>query len=347
MLEGEQRPVRVLLANDRPFLLWAGIGLDARIMGHMSTFLKRWLGRTGIFFTVAPEFFRYEFPKLQVDGRRRDARGDLRRRLPRAPLRGRMGHRTVRLARLGGDGRPALLRPQPVEVPVALPPAPARQVGHISNAASHAPCARGRSRCGRWRATLSRSRWTETASWRRRSPAGRRTRRSASWCRAGRSARTDTGTVRQPAAYAYPCAKTGFHSPSCLWPPFRQPPRLLERVAYTPPPYEKVQRAELYSSRDEFRKAAEDKRFRLEKAAYKSGDLRVFAYVYAPVKPAGRMPAVIFNRGSFVLGRLRRASSDGVPPLRSGGFRRHRPDVSRKRRGRGHRRDGRRRPRTT
>ena len=27
---------------------------------------RSWLGRTGIFFTVAPEFFRYEFPELEV-----------------------------------------------------------------------------------------------------------------------------------------------------------------------------------------------------------------------------------------------------------------------------------------
>jgi YegS/Rv2252/BmrU family lipid kinase len=75
LLEGERRPVRVLYANDRPFFLWAGIGLDARIMGHMSQFLKRWLGRTGIFFTVAPEFFRYEFPRLEVtvDGKAHEA----------------------------------------------------------------------------------------------------------------------------------------------------------------------------------------------------------------------------------------------------------------------------------
>jgi len=66
LLDGEPRPVRVLYANERPFLLWAGVGLDARIMGHMSLFLKRWFGRTGIFFTVAPEFFRYEFPHLEV-----------------------------------------------------------------------------------------------------------------------------------------------------------------------------------------------------------------------------------------------------------------------------------------
>jgi diacylglycerol kinase (ATP) len=66
MCDGVARRVRLLEANGRPFLLWAGVGLDARIMGHMSRALKRWLGRTGIFFTVAPEFFRYEFPQLEV-----------------------------------------------------------------------------------------------------------------------------------------------------------------------------------------------------------------------------------------------------------------------------------------
>lgn len=76
--------------------------------------------------------------------------------------------------------------------------------------------------------------------------------------------------------------------------------QILDRVAYKPPPYEKIQKAELYSSKDEYRKAVDDKRFRLEKVGYKSGDLRVFAYVYAPSKPGGRLPAVIFNRGSFV-----------------------------------------------
>lgn len=76
--------------------------------------------------------------------------------------------------------------------------------------------------------------------------------------------------------------------------------QILDRVAYKPPPYEKIQKAELYSSKDEYRKAVDDKRFRLEKVGYKSGDPRVFAYVYAPSKPGGRLPAVIFNRGSFV-----------------------------------------------
>lgn len=75
LTEGVPRMVRTFYANNRPFLLWAGVGLDARIMGHMSLVLKRWLGRTGIFFTVADEFFRYEFPRLEVtvDGERHEA----------------------------------------------------------------------------------------------------------------------------------------------------------------------------------------------------------------------------------------------------------------------------------
>jgi diacylglycerol kinase family enzyme len=75
LFEGEPRPVRMLTANERPFLLWAGVGLDARIMGRMMPRLKRWLGRAGIFLTVAREFFRYEFPRLEVvvDGQRHEA----------------------------------------------------------------------------------------------------------------------------------------------------------------------------------------------------------------------------------------------------------------------------------
>lgn len=75
LFEGTPRRVRLLTANERPFLLWAGVGLDARIMGHMIPALKRRFGRLGIFFTVAPEFFRYEFPRLEVtvDGARFDA----------------------------------------------------------------------------------------------------------------------------------------------------------------------------------------------------------------------------------------------------------------------------------
>jgi diacylglycerol kinase (ATP) len=63
---GTPQSIRVGLANGRPFVLMAGVGLDARIMGRMSPTLKRWFGRAGIFCTVAPEFLRYEFPRLSV-----------------------------------------------------------------------------------------------------------------------------------------------------------------------------------------------------------------------------------------------------------------------------------------
>jgi diacylglycerol kinase family enzyme len=66
LFDGRLRSVRVLTANDRAFLLWAGAGLDARVMGHMSLRWKRRFGRAGISVTAASEFFRYEFPRLQV-----------------------------------------------------------------------------------------------------------------------------------------------------------------------------------------------------------------------------------------------------------------------------------------
>ncbi|HEY7368392.1 MAG TPA: diacylglycerol kinase family protein [Thermoanaerobaculia bacterium] len=67
LVDGKPLDLVAYLANDRPFLLWAGVGLDARIMGNMSLFWKRHLGRSGIFFTVLPEFLKYEFPRLEVD----------------------------------------------------------------------------------------------------------------------------------------------------------------------------------------------------------------------------------------------------------------------------------------
>ncbi len=75
LVTGVPLRVRLLTANDRPFLLWAGAGLDARIMLRLRPLLKRWFGRAGIVVTAAPEFFRYEFPRLEVtiDGVPHDA----------------------------------------------------------------------------------------------------------------------------------------------------------------------------------------------------------------------------------------------------------------------------------
>jgi diacylglycerol kinase (ATP) len=75
LFTGTPRPVRVLAANDRGFLLWAGAGIDARVMGKMSQRWKRRFGRAGIIPTAWLEFFRYEFPRLKVsiDGAEHDA----------------------------------------------------------------------------------------------------------------------------------------------------------------------------------------------------------------------------------------------------------------------------------
>jgi YegS/Rv2252/BmrU family lipid kinase len=66
LLAGTPSAVRFAHADGRPFLLWAGAGIDARVMGKMNLTLKRWLGRTGISLTAVAEFLRYEFPRLEV-----------------------------------------------------------------------------------------------------------------------------------------------------------------------------------------------------------------------------------------------------------------------------------------
>ena len=75
---------------------------------------------------------------------------------------------------------------------------------------------------------------------------------------------------------------------------------VLDRRQVDIPAYESTKGIERYASRDEYDAAARDPRFRLEKLAYRSANLRVFAYLYSPVRPAGKQPAIIFNRGSFV-----------------------------------------------
>jgi YegS/Rv2252/BmrU family lipid kinase len=66
LVHGVPTPIRLARADNRPFLLWAGAGLDARVMANMNPWLKRWLGRTGIFLTAASQFASYEFPSLKV-----------------------------------------------------------------------------------------------------------------------------------------------------------------------------------------------------------------------------------------------------------------------------------------
>lgn len=67
---GRPRALRLLAANDRPFLLWAGAGFDARVMRNVLPAWKRRFGRAGILARGVAEFARYEFPRLEarVDG---------------------------------------------------------------------------------------------------------------------------------------------------------------------------------------------------------------------------------------------------------------------------------------
>jgi diacylglycerol kinase (ATP) len=67
LLSGTPAEFRLGRADERPFLLWAGVGLDARVMGRMNLAMKRRLGRAGIFFTAASQFVQYEFPHLEVE----------------------------------------------------------------------------------------------------------------------------------------------------------------------------------------------------------------------------------------------------------------------------------------
>ena len=75
LLSGRPRRVRLLSANGRPFLLWTGVGIDARIMARVPPLWKRRFGRAGIFVRAIAEYAHYEFPRLEVvvDGASFDA----------------------------------------------------------------------------------------------------------------------------------------------------------------------------------------------------------------------------------------------------------------------------------
>ena len=61
-------------AAGRTSLIGAGVGFDARVMKNTVPFLKRLFGRTGIGWTAALQWLKYEFPPIEVTGE--DARGD-------------------------------------------------------------------------------------------------------------------------------------------------------------------------------------------------------------------------------------------------------------------------------
>ncbi len=83
-----------------------------------------------------------------------------------------------------------------------------------------------------------------------------------------------------------------------------------ERVVYRLPPFDSLtstQQRELrrYSTADEYDWTRRDGRFTLEKVRYRSGNLTVVAYLYTPSENRShRLPAIIYNRGSYIAGDL-------------------------------------------
>ena len=74
-----------------------------------------------------------------------------------------------------------------------------------------------------------------------------------------------------------------------------------DRVPFSLPAYESIPKIENYATRAEYDAAKTDARYTLDKVAYRSGDLQVFAYVYGPATTATtkKLPVVVFNRGSY------------------------------------------------
>jgi dipeptidyl aminopeptidase/acylaminoacyl peptidase len=66
------------------------------------------------------------------------------------------------------------------------------------------------------------------------------------------------------------------------------------------PDYDDIPKIEQYASRQEYDAARRDSAFELTRLSYASDGLTVYAYQYAPRAPKGRLPVVIFNRGSYV-----------------------------------------------
>jgi dipeptidyl aminopeptidase/acylaminoacyl peptidase len=78
---------------------------------------------------------------------------------------------------------------------------------------------------------------------------------------------------------------------------------ILERKIYLFPAYEKAAGIEKLYSREEYERAVNDPKFVLEKLTYSSQKLKVTGYLYRPKAGEGRkLPAIIYNRGSYIRG---------------------------------------------
>jgi len=75
----------------------------------------------------------------------------------------------------------------------------------------------------------------------------------------------------------------------------------LDERAVQLPAYASIPRIGWYATPEEFEKARRDARFRFTRVSYKSDELTVFAYVYAPAEtPKVKLPVIVYNRGSYL-----------------------------------------------
>ena len=99
---------------------------------------------------------------------------------------------------------------------------------------------------------------------------------------------------------------------------------IVERETYQFPSYEKaLQTTKIrgITSKEEYERAVRDTNFEFQRLKYMSDGLKVTAYLYKPTRVSGsKLPAIVFNRGSFILGDVAPELVSSFHRLASEGF---------------------------
>lgn len=99
---------------------------------------------------------------------------------------------------------------------------------------------------------------------------------------------------------------------------------IVERETYQFPSYERaLQTTKIrgITSKEEYERAIRDTNFEFQRLKYMSDGLKVTAYLYKPTRASGsKLPAIIFNRGSFILGDVAPELVSSFHRLASEGF---------------------------
>jgi dipeptidyl aminopeptidase/acylaminoacyl peptidase len=81
--------------------------------------------------------------------------------------------------------------------------------------------------------------------------------------------------------------------------------KIVEKIAYSFPPFEKAGDAQRFFSKQEYEEAIADAQFEMVKLKYSSDGLIVTAYLYKPRDTKNKKyPAIIFNRGGYIRGDI-------------------------------------------